>query len=53
MNQTGHIIGKAKTVLVFGSEPKAIVSSVIARGARKIVLGVDFRDSGCNLRRLR
>ncbi len=26
------------------------VSSVIARWARKIVLGVDFRDSGCNLR---
>lgn len=26
------------------------ISSVIARWARKIVLGVDFRDSGCNLR---
>ena len=26
------------------------LSSVIARWARKIVLGVDFRDSGCNLR---
>ncbi len=26
------------------------VSSVIARGARKLVLGVDFRDTGCNLR---
>jgi dolichol-phosphate mannosyltransferase len=26
------------------------VSSVIARLARRIVLGVDFRDSGCNLR---
>ena len=26
------------------------LSSVIARLARKIVLGVDFRDSGCNLR---
>jgi dolichol-phosphate mannosyltransferase len=26
------------------------VSSVIARWARRIVLGVDFRDSGCNLR---
>ena len=26
------------------------LSSVIARAARKMVLGVDFRDSGCNLR---
>ena len=26
------------------------LSSVIARGARKLALGVDFRDSGCNLR---
>jgi dolichol-phosphate mannosyltransferase len=26
------------------------ISSLIARCARKIVLGVDFRDSGCNLR---
>jgi glycosyltransferase involved in cell wall biosynthesis len=26
------------------------LSSVIARGARRMVLGVDFRDSGCNLR---
>ena len=26
------------------------LSSVIARWARKMVLGVDFRDSGCNLR---
>jgi len=26
------------------------VSSVVARAARRIVLGVDFRDSGCNLR---
>ena len=26
------------------------VSSVIARFARRIVLGVDYRDSGCNLR---
>ena len=26
------------------------VSSVIARLARRIALGVDFRDSGCNLR---
>lgn len=26
------------------------ISSVIARWARKMVLGVDFRDSGCNLR---
>jgi dolichol-phosphate mannosyltransferase len=26
------------------------ISSVIARWARRIVLGVDFRDSGCNLR---
>ena len=26
------------------------LSSLIARWARKIVLGVDFRDSGCNLR---
>jgi dolichol-phosphate mannosyltransferase len=26
------------------------ISSVIARWARKTVLGVDFRDSGCNLR---
>jgi dolichol-phosphate mannosyltransferase len=26
------------------------ISSVIARWARKVVLGVDFRDSGCNLR---
>ncbi len=26
------------------------LSSVIARWARKVVLGVDFRDSGCNLR---
>jgi dolichol-phosphate mannosyltransferase len=25
-------------------------SSRVARGARKLVLGVDFRDSGCNLR---
>jgi dolichol-phosphate mannosyltransferase len=26
------------------------LSSLIARGARRAVLGVDFRDSGCNLR---
>ena len=26
------------------------ISSKIARAARKLVLGVDFRDSGCNLR---
>jgi dolichol-phosphate mannosyltransferase len=26
------------------------ISSVIARWARKLALGVDFRDSGCNLR---
>ena len=26
------------------------LSSLIARAARKMVLGVDFRDSGCNLR---
>jgi dolichol-phosphate mannosyltransferase len=26
------------------------ISSTIARQARKVVLGVDFRDSGCNLR---
>jgi dolichol-phosphate mannosyltransferase len=26
------------------------LSSVVARWARRIVLGVDFRDSGCNLR---
>jgi dolichol-phosphate mannosyltransferase len=26
------------------------LSSIVARLARKIVLGVDFRDSGCNLR---
>jgi len=26
------------------------ISSRIARGARKLALGVDFRDSGCNLR---
>jgi len=25
-------------------------SSLIARWARRIVLGVDFRDTGCNLR---
>jgi len=29
------------------------VSSVVARAARRIVLGVDFRDSGCNLRVLK
>ncbi len=29
------------------------LSSIIARLARKIVLGVDFRDSGCNLRVLK
>jgi dolichol-phosphate mannosyltransferase len=26
------------------------ISSAIARSARKTVLGVDFRDTGCNLR---
>src|SRR5205814_5402450 len=26
------------------------ISSRVARAARKLVLGVDFRDSGCNLR---
>jgi dolichol-phosphate mannosyltransferase len=26
------------------------ISSLIARGARRLALGVDFRDSGCNLR---
>jgi len=26
------------------------ISSAVARWARKVVLGVDFRDSGCNLR---
>src|SRR5215469_9650119 len=25
-------------------------SSAVARSARKLVLGVDYRDSGCNLR---
>jgi len=29
------------------------LSSVVARWARKMVLGVDFRDSGCNLRVLK
>ena len=35
-----------------GRQDSAIrrLSSVIARWARKLVLGVDFRDSGCNLR---
>jgi hypothetical protein len=26
------------------------ISSRVARGARKMVFGVDFRDTGCNLR---